>query len=80
MNERVQRFANQAALFANLNSSNDNYGPYWINQYTDKFVQLLIEDMKSIFDNISSNHVQYEMIKSLYHSIQINHLDETLIK
>lgn len=74
MNDRIQRLANQAALFANLNSSSDINGPYYLNQYTDKLVELLVNDCESL---IGAKSLYSMLIKNAWNPVSIEHTDES---
>jgi hypothetical protein len=59
--------ANEAAIYANQNSSNDRYqGHYWTNLFYEKYTQLLIEDLGTIVKGDMPSRLSYELVKEVY--------------
>lgn len=67
MNERLSRLANEAALFANQNSGQDRpQGHYWTTVFTEKYTELLVEDIGKFFNKDMPARLAYEMIRRDY--------------
>ena len=67
MNDRLSRLANEAALYANQNSGGDRYnGHYWTTVFTEKYTELLVNDLGTFFDKDMSARLAYELVQRDY--------------
>ena len=67
MNERLHTLANEAALYANQNSGNDRYqGHYWTTLFSEKYTELLVNDLARFLDKDMSAKLAYELVRRDY--------------
>lgn len=67
MNDRLQQIANDAALHANLNCGTDrDRGHYWLSLYTEKYTELIVEDLGKLFKGDVPSRLSYELVKRAY--------------
>ena len=67
MNERLRQLANEAALYANQNSSIDRFqGHYWTTLFTDKYTELLVQDLGTFLNKDVSARLAYDLIRESY--------------
>lgn len=67
MNDRIRQLANEAALYANQNSGNDrDHGYYWTTLFTDKYTELLVQDLGTFLNKDMSARLAYDLIRESY--------------
>lgn len=67
MNDRLRQLANEAALYANQNSDNDRiHGHYWTTLFTDKYTELLVQDLGTFLNKDMSARLAYDLIRESY--------------